>query len=359
MIKKIFFTPGPTELYPVVHEAIAQALKDNVCSINHRSSEFIEIYKSTDNSLRKLMDIPDENHILFLSSATECMDRMVQSCVINNSHHFVNGAFAERFFKTAIELGKNSTATVVEHGEGFDFSSIPDMSNSEMICFTQNETSTGVATELSRIYEIKDKYPEAIVITDIVTSAPFISPDYNKVDAAFFSVQKGFGMPAGLGVLVVNRRCIDRAEELKQKGYSIGSYHNLISLAEYAQKYQNTETPNVLAIYLLGKVCEFLNDYGKEKMREETIAKANMLYSMIDSSSTLRPLVKDKNIRSQTIVIAQTGERQAKIKQKLLNSGYVVGSGYGKYKDSEIRIANFPMHRIEDVRSISEILSSI
>jgi len=357
-MKKLYFTPGPTELYPVVHEAIAQALRDNVCSINHRSNEFIEIYKSTDNALRKLMDIPEENLILFLSSATECMDRLVQSCVINHSHHFVNGAFAERFFKTAIELGKNSTATVVEHGKGFDFSNIPDMSNSEMICFTQNETSTGVATELSRIYEIKDKYPEAIVVTDIVTSAPFISPDYRKVDAAFFSVQKGFGMPAGLGVLIVNRKCIERAAELKQNGYNIGSYHNLISLAEYAEKYQNTETPNVLAIYLLGKVCEYLNDYGKEKMREETITKANMLYSMLDSSSTMRPLVKDKNIRSQTIVIAQTGGRQSEIKQKLLDSGYVVGSGYGKYKDSEIRIANFPMHRIKDVRNISEILSS-
>ena len=357
-MKKIYFTPGPTELYPIVHEAIAQALRDNVCSINHRSNEFIEIYKSTDNALRKLMDIPEENHILFLSSATECMDRMLQSCVVNHSHHFVNGAFAERFYKTAIELGKDSTATVAEHGEGFDFSKIPDMSKSEMICFTQNETSTGVATELKRIYEIKERYPDAIVVTDIVTSAPFISPDYSKIDATFFSVQKGFGMPAGLGVLIVNKRCIERAAELKQNGYSIGSYHNLITLAEYAEKYQNTETPNVLAIYLLGKVCEYLNDYGKEKMREETIAKANILYSVLDSSAALSPLVNDNADRSQTIVIAKVGDRQSEIKQTLLDNGFVVGSGYGIYKDSEIRIANFPMHRVEDVRNISEILSS-
>ena len=357
-MRKIYFTPGPTELHPIVHEAIAQALKDDICSINHRSKEFVEIYRSTDKALRSLLNIPDDFVILFLGSATECMDRLVQNCVLKSSHHFVNGAFAERFYKTAIELGKDSTATTVEHGKGFDFNDLPDMTYSEMICFTQNETSSGVATDLEKIYEVKEKYPEAIVVIDVVTSVPYIEPDFSKLDAAFFSVQKGFGMPAGLGVLIVNKRCIEKAKHLKEKGGSIGSYHNLLSLAEYAVKYQNTETPNVLAIYLLGKVSQHLLEYGKEKMRLETEAKAELLYSAIDSCANIQALVKKQDERSKTIIIAQAGDKQAEIKQRLLDSGYVVGSGYGKYKDSEIRIANFPMHRLEDVKNIAEVFSS-
>ena len=357
-MRKIFFTPGPTELHPIVHEAIAQALKDQVCSINHRSKKFVEIYRSTDIALRSLLNIPDDYLILFLGSATECMDRLVQNCVIKSSHHFVNGAFAERFYKTAIELGKNSTATTVEHGSGFDFKELPDLTNSEMICFTQNETSSGVATDLEKIYEVKEKYPGAIVVIDVVTSVPYIEPDFSKLDAAFFSVQKGFGMPAGLGVLLVNRSCIERAKLLKDGGGNIGSYHNLLSLAEYAEKYQNTETPNVLAIYLLGKVSEYLLEYGKEKMRIETEAKANLLYSELDSCDNIQALVKKPDERSKTIIIAQAGDKQSEIKQKLFDSGYIVGSGYGKFKDSEIRIANFPMHKMEDVNKIADVLSS-
>jgi phosphoserine aminotransferase len=43
----------------------------------------------------------------------------------------------------------------------------------------------------------------------------------------------------------------------------------------------------------------------------------------------------------------------------LADNGIVVGSGYGKFKDSQIRIANFPMHRTEDVKKIIEVLSTI
>lgn len=131
-----------------------------------------------------------------------------------------------------------------------------------------------------------------------------------------------------------------------------------MSLAEYAVKYQNTETPNVLAIYLLGKVSQHLLEYSKEKMRLETEAKAELLYSAIDSCANIQALVKKQDERSKTIIIAQAGDKQAEIKQRLLDSGYVVGSGYGKYKDSEIRIANFPMHRLEDVKNIAEVFSS-
>jgi phosphoserine aminotransferase len=191
-----------------------------------------------------------------------------------------------------------------------------------------------------------------------VTAVPYIQPDFSRIDAAFFSVQKGFGMPGGLGVMIVNDRCIERAKQFRDKGLSIGSFHNLPVLAEYAEKYQNPETPNVLAIYLIGRVSEYLNAYGVMKMREETETKARMLYDALSASVTLIPLVEDAAIRSNTIIIATTGLKQKDVKNDLLEKGYVVGSGYGKYKDSEIRIANFPMHTAEDAAEIAHILSS-
>ncbi|HMS33157.1 MAG TPA: aminotransferase class V-fold PLP-dependent enzyme [Ignavibacteria bacterium] len=356
-MNKVYFTPGPTELYPDVRSYIEKALNDNVCSINHRSKEFMDIYKETADNLKQLMNIPDNYNIFFLSSATECMDRIIQNTVEKSSFHFVNGAFAERFYQTSVELNKDAEKTEAEYGKSFNFNNIRIDNDPELICITQNETSTGVAVDPAEIYKIKKKHPESIMAVDIVTSTPFVDLEYNEIDCAFFSVQKGFGLPAGLGVLIANDRCMEKARNLKAKKVSTGSYHNFISLYENAEKFQTTETPNVLGIYLLGKVCESLNKYGVDKMRNETLKKSEMLYKFFDGHPFLKPFVSIPSDRSKTIIEVNAGLRQAEIKNKLADAGIIVGSGYGKLKDTHIRIANFPMHATEDVKKIIEILS--
>lgn len=355
-MNKIFFTPGPTQLYPEIKKYIDDALSENILSINHRSKEFTEIFKSTVISVRKLLNIPDDHQIFFLSSATECMDRMIQNTVDERSYHFVNGAFAERFYKTSVELNKKAEKIEVAFGKGFDFAKIEIKNDPELICFTQNETSTGVAIDPENIYMIKDKFPDSLVAVDIVTSTPYVNLDYNKIDCAFFSVQKGFGMPAGLGILIINEKCIEKAKQLKSKNNSIGSYHNFLALYENALKYQNTETPNVLGIYLLGKVCEHLNQYGIENIRKDTIEKANLLYNFFDDHASLKPFVKNRSDRSMTIINVETGDKQNEVKSKLAENGFIVGSGYGKLKDVQIRIANFPMHNVKDVKKLISLL---
>ena len=355
-MKKIFFTPGPTELYPEVKNYIGQALDEHVCSINHRSNEFVEIYKFTVDNLKKLLSIPSANHVFFLSSATECMDRIIQNTVIEKSFHYVNGAFAERFYKTAVELGKKADKVETIYGEGFDFMNIEIQNDPELICITQNETSTGVAINPENIYCLKKSYPDSIIAVDIVTSSPYVNLDYDKIDCAFFSVQKGFGLPAGLGVLIINEQCMKKAFYMKSKNINIGCFHNFISLYENAIKHQTSETPNVLGIYLLGKVCEQLNKYGIDKVRKETEDKADTLYNFFEAHQHFKPFVKDNAVRSKTIINIEVGERQGEVKKLLSDEGILVGSGYGMLKDTQIRIANFPMHQLKDVKSITEIL---
>jgi phosphoserine aminotransferase len=316
----------------------------------------MDVYKKTTDELRLLLNIPESYHIFFLGSATECMDRIVQNCVEERSYHFVNGAFAERFYKTSIELNKKAEKSEVSYGESFDFNKIEINNNPELICVTQNETSTGVALLPEYIYCLKMKHPEALVAVDIVTSSPYVNLDYNKIDCSFFSVQKGFGLPAGLGVLIVNERCLEKAKYLKSKNIPIGSYHNFISLYENSIKHQTTETPNVLGVYLLGKICAKLNQHGIEKIRTETEQKANLLYSYFDKHETLKPFVKNPNDRSQTIIVIETGDKQAEIKKDLEEEGILVGSGYGKLKDTQIRIANFPAHNFNDLKKIISII---
>lgn len=360
--KKTFLTPGPTELLPEIKTFMNDALQSHICSINHRSSEFMELFKNTVSELKKLMNIPGSNHVFFLASATECMDRIIGNCAGERTFHFVNGAFAERFYKTAVELEKRAEKIEAPYGESFNFSDANIYNEPELIALTHNETSTGVALPLQEIYKIKEAHSDAIAAVDIVTSAPYVNIDYSKIDCAFFSVQKGFALPAGLGVLIINDSCLNKARALKEDNYNIGSYHNFLALYENAVKYQTTETPNVLDIYLLWRVCEYYNNYGIEKIRKETEEKASMLYDFLDNEGGkygINAFVKNKDTRSQTVLVIQADDKQPEIKQKLAAEGLIAGSGYGKLKESQVRIANFPVHTIQNFKNIIEVLKTI
>jgi len=107
-MKKIFFTPGPSQLYPTVEKHLAKGLSENLYSISHRSKLFQQIYLETTSNLKKLLKIPENYSIFFVSSGTECMERIVENCVEKYSFHFVNGAFSQRFYETAVELKKQA-----------------------------------------------------------------------------------------------------------------------------------------------------------------------------------------------------------------------------------------------------------
>lgn len=353
---KKYFTCGPTELYPVVKDFMLEAIDKKLPSISHRSKDFEIIFRYTVDELRKLLGIPDDFMIFFSSAGTECMERIIENLVEDCSFHFVNGSFSERFYRTATELKKNPVLHKVEFGEGFNFDQIEIPERVELICITQNETSSGVAVPMKKISELKAKHPGKLIAIDVVTSAPYQKIDFSKVDIAFFSVQKGFGLPPGLGVTIIRESCIEKAISLKELNYNIGTYNNFIDAASYFKKNQTTVTPNTLGIYLLGKVANHLNTIGIDKVRFETEEKARMLYDYFYTRKDMQLFVKNPFDRSKTIIVIDCFDKQSSVKKYLADNGFIVSSGYGKFVSNQIRIANFPMHSIEDVSNIIELV---
>lgn len=354
--KKIFFTVGPSQLFPNVSSYIKSAMDNGICSINHRGREFAEIFEYTASSLKKLLNVPQESHIFFLGSATEAMERIIENCVEKHSYHFINGAFSAKFFNIAKELKKSPEKIEAALGDGFSLfeinSKIKIPQNAELICFTQNETSTGTAIGMEGIYRIKRANPEKLIAIDVVSSLPYVNIDYSLIDCTFFSVQKGFGMPPGLGVLILNEEMLNKSNYLKDRGCDIGTYHSFPSLLKSAEKSQTPETPNILAIHILGKVCDDMLRIGLKKIRKETEEKAKLFYDFFDANNELKPLVQSPHWRSKTTLVMKTPNGSKQIINKLMENGFVVSSGYGEFKDAHIRIANFPAHKAEDVERL-------
>ncbi len=356
-MNNIYFTIGPTQTFSGFDKCLNAAIKKGIPSISHRGTEFEGIFRHTVASLEKLLNIPEGFHFFFLGSATEAMERIIENCCLEHSYHFVNGAFSKRFFLTSQDLKKNPVKLEVKEGEGFNFSKVVIPEDTEVVCLTHNETATGVKIEMRDVYQLKKRNPEKIFAIDIVSSAPYVDVDFTMVDCVFFSVQKGFGLPAGLGVLIVNEKCIQKSLELQKKNVNIGSYHNFPTMLKSESKHNTPETPNVLGLYELGYISDIYNKRGVENLRKETEGKARMMYDFFDDHSELKPFVKNKNWRSNTVIVVETPQGSREVINKLAKKGIIVGPGYGEFKDKHIRIANFPIHKKSDVKRMLKILN--
>lgn len=371
-MKSIYFTPGPAELYPTTIKHFKDGFQKGIASLSHRSTEFRDLFQEITSDLKKFLEIPDNYYIFFTGSGTEAIERTIQNCVEKYSFHFVNGAFSKRFYQTAVELGKKPTSVEVPLGQGFHLLENSERSEdrrirksdnrinwslsipkqTELLCFTHNESSTGVMTPINEIEMVASAYPDKLVALDIVSSIPYVDINYKLFDVVFFSVQKGFGLPAGMGIMIVSPRAIEKSEKLLQKDISIGSYHGFHTLVASAKKRQTPETPPVLHMYVLGKVIKDMQRVGIKKIRNDTEQKAKLLYEFLDESRLFGAFVKESRFRSQTIIVVDITKAKGDIRKKLTEKGFIVGSGYESQKEEQIRIANFPTHSIRDMKTL-------
>ncbi len=359
-MKNIYFTAGPAELNPQFEDFMRAAIDEQIGSISHRSGQFRKIYEHCAENLRELMNIPTSSGIFFTGSASEVWERILLNLVEHESFHLVNGSFSDKFYKYALASQKFAHKLEKPIGEGFSYGEIEVPEYAELICVTQNETSTGVQMREADIHKLKRSNQKRLVAVDMVSSAPIPELDLGLVDTAFFSVQKAFGLPAGLGVWIANEKCLEKAKRLsKYEGITIGSHHNLPTLWKNYETYETPATPNVLAIYLLGKVAEAMNKTGITNIRKETDEKAKKLYKFLETSSLFSISVKNPEHRSKTVIVADTNKSSKGIIDALKQKNMIVGSGYGPNKDTQIRISNFPSNTMEQIDGLLAALKAM
>ena len=358
MPKKIFFTAGPSALYFTVEEHLKQASRAQVMEINHRSSQAEGYYAEAVNNLKDLMDIPDDYQVFFLSSATEIWERQLQNLVIEKSFHYCMGAFSNRFYDFAVKWGLKPEKSESTFGELPDTNPNLIPKDTELITIALNETSTGVSFPQEDIYNIRKSHPDTLIAVDGVSALPVLDLDFTQVDSVYFSVQKCFGLPAGLGVWIVSPRAIKKAAEKLALGHSIGSYQALPNLLKNGLKLQTTFTANVLNIFLLAKVSRDMLEKGIDVIRRESDYKAALLNHLVENHPKLEHFVSDRKLRSRMITVANTTGDSSKILESLAQKGFVLGNGYGAYKNKQIRIASFPTHSKEQMELLVDVINA-
>lgn len=354
-MKPLNFYPGPSRVYDKVPEWTKEAFMKGILSINHRSNAFMNIYREVHFLLKTKLNIPQDYQIFYISSATEAWEIILQSLVQKETLHIFNGAFGEKWATYAEKIRDKANTQKLS----FDYNTLPDFEkishqvnpNTEIICLTHNETSNGSYLPEIFFQDLKQNFPKPLIIIDATSSMAGIDIAWQHIDIAFASIQKCFGLPAGMGIMVVSPKAIKKAQEI---GENI-RYNSFLNLLKHSQNFQTTHTPNILGIYLLLKSLEDVPNIQETEKRLRIQSK--IFYSIFEQKRELSYLIENKTVQSPTVIcVSGTENHIQEWKQKAKKQNIILGNGYNSWKSTSFRLANFPAIPKQEIELFKELI---
>lgn len=211
--RNFLFVPGPTNVPDRIQRAMMVAMED------HRSTKFPELTMAVLGDLKKVFKTGAGQMFLFPSSGTGAWEAALTNTLSPGDKVLAArfGQFSHLWIDMAQRLGFDVQVLDVEWGEGVPLDRMGQVLREDKkhqikaILACHNETATGVTSDIGGLRKVIDdaKHP-ALLYVDGVSSVGCIDfrMDEWGVDLAVSGSQKGFMLPAGLGILAVSPKAI-------------------------------------------------------------------------------------------------------------------------------------------------------
>jgi aspartate aminotransferase-like enzyme len=349
-----FFLPGPTDVHPDVLAAAYRPM------IAHRGKDMTDLLGAIADPLRKLFRTT-RPVLVGSCSATGFMEMAVRSGVRNRCLSLVGGAFGERFAGIAGACGREVVRLDVPYGKTVE----PDMlrdairrSDVDAVTLVHSETSTGALAPLEELAKVVHEFDDVMLLVDAVTSLAGlpVETDAWKLDFVLTGSQKALALPPGLALAVASERMVARARTIPERG----AYFDLVTFQEAFETAQPTNTPAVSLFYSLARQLERITAEGVEARWKRHEAMLRTTEQWVEDVGQRHGLsyLPDAGRRAWTVSCLKLpeGKTSKPLTQALSAQGWTVGSGYGKLKDSTIRIGHMGDH---SVSALTELLTLI
>ena len=309
------FAAGPAVLpLPALEEAQRDlvALPNvgmSVLEISHRSKTFEAIIQECEANVRKLANIPENYHVLFLQGGATTQFSMVPMNLLPTgawADYLVTGSWSSKAVKEAKKVG---AVNVAFDAKGENFVRVPKPGELKLskdpayVHVTTNETIHGV-----EFHELPDVGGRVLVAD--TSSHMFSRPiDVTKYGLIYAGVQKNLG-PAGATMVIVRDDLVKKASEYK--GYS--NLPVMLQYGTHVPEHSLYNTPPVFTIYMVGLVMKWLVGLGGlEAMERINVRKAGKLYAEIDRTGFYRGhAAKDSRSRMNVTFRLPSEELEAK-----------------------------------------------
>jgi alanine-glyoxylate transaminase/serine-glyoxylate transaminase/serine-pyruvate transaminase len=215
--RHFLFVPGPTNVPDRVLRAMHRPMED------HRSSAFPELTRSILPRLRPIFGTTSGETFVFPASGTGMWEAALMNTLSPGDRVLAVrfGQFSHLFIDAARRLGFTVDVIEAPWGEGAPDALIEEALAVDTaheikgVLVVHNETSTGVTSDIGGVRAAMDraKHP-ALLYVDGVSSVGSLEfrMDEWRVDLAITGSQKGFMLPAGLGILCVSERAVAASE---------------------------------------------------------------------------------------------------------------------------------------------------
>jgi alanine-glyoxylate transaminase/serine-glyoxylate transaminase/serine-pyruvate transaminase len=218
--RNFLFVPGPTNVPDRVLRAMHRAMED------HRSSDFPALATPVLEDLKKIFKTASGQAFLFPASGTGAWEASLSNTLSPGDKVLAArfGMFSHLWIDMAQRLGLQVEILDAEWGEGapierYQEALAGDSSHRiKAVLFTHNETATGVTSDVAGIRRaLNDTRHPALLMVDGVSSIASIDfrMDEWGVDLAVTGSQKGFMLPAGLGIVCASQKALGLYEQAK------------------------------------------------------------------------------------------------------------------------------------------------
>ncbi len=289
------FGAGPSMLPETVLQEAQEEFLDwqrlgiSILEVGHRSPEFLALLNHAEQSLRELLFIPSNYHVLFLGGAARTQFAMIPMNLLSPEElagYLVTGVWSHMAFSEARHLKK---AYCIASAEDNGYKTIPDPKNWEIkentsyVYYTSNETVNGVR------FPYVPKTKGATLIADM-TSALLSEPlDVNNFGLIFAGAQKNIAN-AGLTIVIIRDDLLERMP--------IPNVPTMLNYKIQAEHHSLYATPPVFNCYLADKMFDWIKAQGGvEEIFRLNCQKAAKLYQYLDSTDFYTTHV-DPEVRS-------------------------------------------------------------
>lgn len=216
-VRPHLFIPGPTNIPDRVSRALNVAMEDQ------RAPDFPMLTLPLFEDLKKVFKTDTGRVFLYPSSGTGAWEAAITNTLSPGDTVLMSrfGQFSTLWVEMAKRLGLNVQVIDVDWGKGVPVAEYADVLAADTghdikaVFATHNETATGVASDIAAVRQAMDAagHP-ALLFVDGVSSIASIDfrMDGWGVDLCVSGSQKGFMLPAGLGILAVSEKAIEASK---------------------------------------------------------------------------------------------------------------------------------------------------
>jgi alanine-glyoxylate transaminase/serine-glyoxylate transaminase/serine-pyruvate transaminase len=337
------FVPGPTNVPDRVLRAMHRAQED------HRSSGFPDLTHGLLRDLKPVFGTERGRPFIFASTGTGMWEAAITNMLAPGDRVLAArfGQFSHLFIDTAERLGLRVDVIDLEWGEALDPSRIGEALEADTthaikaVLVVHNETATGVTNDLAGIREAIDdaKHP-ALLMVDGVSSIGSLDFRFDEwgVDVAICGSQKGFMMPAGLGMLCVS----PKAMALVEQGRFPRAYFDLRPQVLHNDQGYFPYTPALAHLFGLREALDMIGEQGMPAIAARHARLGEGVRRAV-AAWGLRFCARDPERRSNTvtaILVPDGKDARHVIDHAYTRWDMALGSGLGRLNGKAFRIGH-------------------